>query len=335
MRFSATFSAGFSPVFGHAPIGQLARFMSIGRYSFLPLTRFNRGVYVRAVCYLRVSTDDQADGRNGIHAQTDACIAYAARHGAEVVGPFVDLEGVSSVSPLDSREALMEAIAAIGPGDVLVVAKRDRLGRDPIVVAMIEAAVKRTGGRVVSTAGEGTDSDGPTDVLMRRIVDAFAEYERLLIKARTKAALAAKARRGERIGKVPLGYDLVDDGRRSKDGRPLALVGNQAELEAIEAVRELAASGLGYRGIARAMTARKIPTKSGKARWRHSTIERLLDRLGAETAPAPAAPAPDPEPRESPACRPRPRPGPGASAPAAPAAIPSAMSCATTSSSPG
>lgn len=59
---------------------------------------------------------------------------------------------------------------------MLIVAKRDRLGRDPMVVAMIESAVKRKGARIVSAAGEGTDSDSPTDILMRRMVDAFAEY---------------------------------------------------------------------------------------------------------------------------------------------------------------
>ena len=61
---------------------------------------------------------------------------------------------------------------------------------------------RHDGGRAVgvlhlqSAAGEGTDTDGPTDILMRRIVDAFGEYERLIIKARTKAALRSR-RAGE------------------------------------------------------------------------------------------------------------------------------------------
>ena len=41
---------------------------------------------------------------------------------------------------------------------------------------------------------------------MRRIVDAFAEYERLVIKARTRAALAVKRTRGERIDGIPYGF---------------------------------------------------------------------------------------------------------------------------------
>jgi DNA invertase Pin-like site-specific DNA recombinase len=132
-------------------------------------------------------------------------------------------EEVCSVDPIDKRPALLEAIASLGKGDVLIVAKRDRFARDPIVVAMIEAAIRRRGARIVSAAGEGTEGDGPTDVLMRRIVDAFGEYERLIIKARTKAALAVKNGRGEKTGgAIPYGSMRGPDrlGSNGKAVRP-------------------------------------------------------------------------------------------------------------------
>lgn len=44
---------------------------------------------------------------------------------------------------------------------------------------------------------------------MRRIVDAFVEYERLVIRARTRAALTVKRSRGERIGGIPYGHQLA------------------------------------------------------------------------------------------------------------------------------
>lgn len=256
---------------------------------------------MRAIVYLRVSTDDQADAGNGLNAQRDSCAAVARREGRETAGPFAD-EGISGAAALDKRPALMQALAEVGKGDILLVAKRDRLGRDPFIVAMIEAAVKRAGGRVVSAAGEGTDGDGPTDVLMRRIVDAFAEYERLVIKARTKAALGAKSRRGERVGAVPLGRDLVDDGRRSKQGLPLGLVDNPTELATLDLIRDLAGRGLGARAIARELTARGIPPKQGGDRWSHTSIVRILARLASEpsvpsTAETILHPPSGPEPR--------------------------------------
>ena len=64
--------------------------------------------------------------------------------------------------PLDRRPVLVDAIAAHGPGDVLLVAKRDRLSRgDGFATGMIEAAVRGRMVRVVSAAGEGTDDDSP------------------------------------------------------------------------------------------------------------------------------------------------------------------------------
>src|SRR4051812_33037422 len=183
---------------------------------------------VRAVAYLRVSTDEQSESGAGLNAQLDACRAHAARQGWPLAGPFRD-EAVSGARPLDQRPGLLDAVAELGPGDVLLVAKRDRLGRDPIAVAFIEKAVTERGARVVSAAGEGTADDDPTSILMRRIIDAFAEYERLVIKARTRAALRAKRARGERVGKVPLGAVVHGDGR--------TLIPAEGELRAIATIR--------------------------------------------------------------------------------------------------
>lgn len=232
---------------------------------------------MRSVFYRRCSTDEQSESGAGLKAQFDACLAHADRAGLEAMGDFSD-EGVSGAAPLDKRPGLLDALAMIGPGDVLLVAKRDRLGRDPIVVAMIEAAVNRQGGRVISAAGEGTDGDDPTSVLMRRIVDAFAEYERLVIKARTRSALTAKRRRGQRTGSVPIGFDLVDDGERSKAGRPLALVVNLEERATMALVRDLRAGGMSLRGIALDLDRRGIIPKQGGVRWSHSAVVRILQR---------------------------------------------------------
>jgi DNA invertase Pin-like site-specific DNA recombinase len=242
---------------------------------------------MKSVFYRRCSTDEQTESGAGLKAQLDACMNHAERAGLEMVGDFAD-EGISGAAPLDKRPGLLDALAMIGTGDVLLVAKRDRLGRDPIVVAMIEAAVNRQGGRVVSAAGEGTEGDDPTSVLMRRIVDAFAEYERLVIKARTRAALMAKKRRGQRTGSVPIGFDLVDDGERSKTDRPLALVPNAAELATMVLVRKLRVEGLPLRRIAAELDRLGIAPKRGAARWSHSAIVRILKRVVAgSTAPAP------------------------------------------------
>jgi DNA invertase Pin-like site-specific DNA recombinase len=230
----------------------------------------------KAVASTRVSTDEQAESGLGLAAQEAACRVCAARLGLELVSVHAD-EGVCSVDPIDKRPGLLEAIARLGKGDVLIVAKRDRLGRDPIVVAMIEAMIKRRGARVVSAAGEGTEGDGPTDILMRRIVDAFSEYERLVIKARTKSALAIKKGRSEKLGgAIPYGWMSGPD-RPGAKGPIKTIVPCPAEQEVLDLMKSLRAAGKTLVEIASELTARGIERREGGS-WDHGYISRLLKK---------------------------------------------------------
>lgn len=206
------------------------------------------------LAYLRVSTQDQAESGAGLAAQLDACRRFAQAAGVELGAVYEDA-GISGSKGLEARPGLLDAVAAMGKGDVLVIAKRDRLGRDPIKVAMIEAAVGRKGGRIVSAAGEGTEGDDPASVLMRRMVDAFAEYERLLIGARTKAALGAKKRRGERVGAVPYGSRLAADGVHLEDC--------PEEQDVIRLAKEYSAKGLSLRGVAARLASKGLYSRKG------------------------------------------------------------------------
>lgn len=211
---------------------------------------------MKHIAYLRVSTAQQAESKAGLNAQLAACRMFAEQNGGNLAATYQDA-GVSGAKGLDCRPALLEAIGQLQNGDRLVIAKRDRLGRDPILVAMIEAAIERKGARVVSAAGEGTDGDSPSDILMRRLVDAFSEYERLVIGARTKAALQAKREKMERVGSIPYGYRLASDGKM--------LVHDQAERTIIQGARDLKKQGLSLRAIAKGLAARGMVNRSGRS----------------------------------------------------------------------
>jgi DNA invertase Pin-like site-specific DNA recombinase len=232
----------------------------------------------RIIIYLRVSTDEQAESGLGLEAQLAACSTVADRLGAPIAA--IHQDELTGATPLDRRSGLMDAIAAVGRGDVLLVAKRDRLARgDALLTAMIEAAVRRRGGRILSAAGEGTDDDDPASILMRRMIDAFAEYERLIIAARTRAALHAKSARGERAGQVPYGSRLSGNGPHSrKRGLPTGLEPDPAEVATIDLMVELRAAGRSLRAIARELDRRGHRTKRG-APWRQSTVHDVLRRV--------------------------------------------------------
>jgi site-specific DNA recombinase len=223
------------------------------------------GAMSKAIGYVRVSKDDQ---ELGPEAQRAELARWCEHNGADLVAVHEDL-GVSGGAELDKRPALLAAVDALERGAVLLVAKRDRLARDPMVAAMVERLAERKGASVVSTAGEG-NGDTPSDVLMRRMVDAFAEYERLVIKARTRAALAVKRARGEAYGETPFGYCREGD----------RLVADTEAQEAIGLILELRADGMSYRAIAAELVRRGVPTAKGGA-WAAKTVRSITLRAAA------------------------------------------------------
>ena len=119
-------------------------------------------------------------------------------------------------------------------------------------------------------------------MLLRRITDAFSEHERLVIAARTRAALQAKRRRGERAGRVPFGYQLADAAtseRRSRSGNPVTLEAIPAQLAVVERIRRERAAGRSMRAIAKGLTDDGVPTATGAARWAYSSVQRVLQRF--------------------------------------------------------
>ena len=173
------------------------------------------------------------------------------------------------MTPIEQRPALGAALAnlrALGAG-VLVVAKRDRIARDVVIAAMVARSAAVSGARIVSAAGEG-NGNTPGDQFMRTIIDGAAEYERALIRARTKAALAVLRARGESTGAPPYGFRLGEDGKR--------LEPDPKEHETLVAVRELRAAGLSFRAITREAEARGLLGRTG----RKFTIQAIFTMVG-------------------------------------------------------
>lgn len=206
-----------------------------------------------AVAYVRVSKDEQ---RLGPEAQRASIEAWAAREGVQVASWHVD-QGVCSVTAVEERPALCAALTALrdhGAG-VLVVAKRDRIARDVVLAAGVERAAAQCGARVVSAAGEG-NGDAPADQFMRGVIDCAAQYERGIIRARTKAALAAKSAKGERVsGGIPYGFALAADG--------VHFVAVESEQATIARARALASEGRSLRAVAAQLAAEGHTSRKG------------------------------------------------------------------------
>ena len=220
-----------------------------------------------AIGYARVSTGEQ---HLGPEAQRAELHRWAEREGITLAGVFEDI-GISGATPLEKRPGLLAAISALeqhGAG-LLVAAKRDRLARDIFVMAMLEKLAEHSGARAIAVDDDAkAEANDPSTFLMRSIKDAFAQYERLLISARTRAALGVKKARGERTGGVPLGKRVDDDGKH--------LVHDDVEGAAVARILELRAQGFSIRAIAASLDGEGVPARG--TRWHKTTVDRLLRR---------------------------------------------------------
>jgi DNA invertase Pin-like site-specific DNA recombinase len=207
---------------------------------FMKTKRSTRaGNPARAIAYLRVSTTREQQ-ELGVSAQRAAVESWAHRDGVEVSAWFE--EEVSGGAPLERRPVLMRAIAALrehGAG-LLIVQRLDRFSRDPLTAAMAELQVAKAGARVVTADGVG-NGDDPGSRLMKDVALAAARFERSMISARTRAALAVKKSRGESTGTPPYGWCVAEDGK--------TLVEEPQEQEVLRSVRALRGRGWPYRQI--------------------------------------------------------------------------------------
>lgn len=218
-----------------------------------------------AVAYYRVSTDEQATSGLGLDAQREAVRRYAAAEGLRIVAEHEDA-GISGSAGLEDRPGLAAALDELTAGGTLIVAKRDRLGRDVMLCGWLELEAGRRGATIASAAGEG-NGDDPTAKLMRTLVDAFAEYERGVIRARTRAALAAKRRQGKRFSRhAPWGWQL-QDGELVADERERAIARWVADQLATR-------PRVSHRQLSRELTELGYTNRNGKP-FTHGTIARI------------------------------------------------------------
>jgi len=156
------------------------------------------GAVTTAVALLRVSTEKQ---QLGLDAQRAAISAYAANHDIEVIAWHT--ETVSGGAAFEDRYGLQAAMADVSSLEAshIIVAKRDRFSRDPLVAMLTERSLEKLGASVV--CADGNNETDPASELIRHILDGVARFERRMIGLRTKAALAARRAAGHRLGRPP------------------------------------------------------------------------------------------------------------------------------------
>jgi DNA invertase Pin-like site-specific DNA recombinase len=186
---------------------------------------------MKATGYVRVSTTGQADEGVSLEMQERKVRQWCELHDAELAGLHVDeLSGKNT-----SRPGLQRALAEVRKHKgALVVYSLSRLSRSTRDTLAIADELDKAGCDLV-VLQERVDTTTPSGRMVFRMLAAINEFEREQLAERTSQAMQHMRAEGRRVGSIPHGYRLAEDGKH--------LVQETREQEILRLVKELRGQG--------------------------------------------------------------------------------------------
>src|SRR5512133_847039 len=227
-----------------------------------------------AAIYARVSSERQRQDET-IQSQTVGLRELAAERGLLLAEDLVfEDEGFSGATLTRPALERLRDRAAEGAFEVLLCHAPDRLARRYAYQVLLLEELARAGVEVVF-AKEPERGASPEDELLRQFQGMIAEYERAQIRERTRRGKLHRARTGHQavLSCAPYGYRYVKKSEHSEGFWEVDPV--QAEV-----VRDVFAryinDGVSIGELARWLSDRGVPTRTGKAVWDRSSVWGML-----------------------------------------------------------
>lgn len=209
---------------------------------------------VRAVAYIRVSTDKQAEEGVSLDAQQAKVRGYAALYNLDLTAVIVTSESAKSLDRPDLTRAL--DMLKTGKADALLVVKLDRLTRSVRDLGtLIESHFQRS---ALLSVSESIDTRSAGGRLVLNVLASVSQWEREAIGERTSEAMQYKASVNEFTGgEPPYGYRVAADG--------VHLDEHEGEQAVIRHARELRGAGLSLRAVAAELERAGFLSRKGHA----------------------------------------------------------------------
>lgn len=215
----------------------------------------------KAIGYIRVSTDKQADKGVSLEAQQAKLRAYAELYDLELVDVVIETGSAKSIQ----REGLQAALKRLEAGEAaaLVVTKLDRLTRSVADLGrLVETYFQRF---ALLSVSEQIDTRSAAGRLVLNVLASVSQWEREVIGERTSAAMQHMRAEGQYTGgKPPYGFKLEAG----------ALVEHEGEQAILALVRKYRAKGLSLRQIANVLAEQGIKSRASKP-FHFQTVSRL------------------------------------------------------------
>jgi len=223
----------------------------------------------RAVGYLRVSTVEQASEGLSLANQEAKIKAFALAKDWDLIGIYRD-EGVSAKDL--NRDGIQKVIQGCQRHefDVVIIYKLDRLTRSVRDLGYLTQDVFEKTGVDFSSIQDNFDTTTANGTLVLNILGSVAQWERDIIAERTKEVLRFKALQGKRVGQIPYGWRLGEDGE--------SLLAIEHEQTVIGFMKSLRKKGCSYRAICEELTRRGYAPVGQK--WYPMSVSNILKKAG-------------------------------------------------------
>lgn len=230
----------------------------------------------KLIGYVRVSTKEQGDSRNGLEAQRKAIEDFAVYNGYELV-EIVE-EVASGKLPLMYRPVLEAAVKRVlrMKDAHLIVSKLDRLSRD---ASFILNMMNTKASFIVADLGEAVSP------LMIHLHAILAENERRTIGIRTKDAMASLRARGVKLGNPNAEDTVREDGTVVLSVKSASRLGAAATASAADefaarvrpTIERMTSHGMTLTAIAAELNQNGMPTARG-GQWTAKTVSNIINR---------------------------------------------------------
>jgi site-specific DNA recombinase len=205
----------------------------------------------KAIGYIRVSTDKQAEQGVSLEAQKAKIEAYATLYDLQMVDYVVETGSAKDLH----REGLQEALQALSSGraDALVIVKLDRLTRSVVDLGRLVDDYFKV--HALLSVSEQIDTRSAAGRLVLNVLASVSQWEREAIGERTKQAMQHLKNQGQYTGgHVPYGYKLVAG----------ELVEHEGEQAVLGTIRKYRAKGMPLRSIAQVLANKGYQSRAGK-----------------------------------------------------------------------
>lgn len=196
----------------------------------------------RAAGYIRVSSEEQAQGGHSLAAQRRQVRSYCEARGWGLVEVFVD----AGYSGKDLRRPALQALLSrcdAGEVDVMVVTDLDRLSRSRRDIENLLHSYFDEDGVAFCAVNQSFDTTTATGDAFLGMLAVFAQLERRMLSERTKNGIAQAKREGRVPGRAPFGW--------RREGS--VLVKDPEQQKALRRARRLRRQGKSLREVAAAM----------------------------------------------------------------------------------